>query len=371
MKKLVVIFILWFIVINVFAILSLNRFNLNEDTSFSWIAQNNFSSAQTWDVVSIHEKWDSYWYIDIAQKGYLLSPRGIEQLPNVAFFPLYPYLIKETSFLTGGNLVLTGWILSTIFLFLACLYLFKLVKEFHPEIDPHLPVILLLIFPTSFFLNAVYAESLFLFLSLAVFYYGLRGNFFLAGVLGFLASLTRITGMLLFIPLVWEYFKNYDFKFSRALNLKILSIFLVPAGTLSFFLYDYFKFGNFFLYFTTESQWNRPFFKLSSDFFSLATNAAIVNFCLDFFFLIFVLIVTFFVFKKLRISYGLYMLATLATVLSSGTTMAIGRFILVLFPIYILGASIKNKNLQLLWIFSSILLLAIYTLSFVSTYWAG
>jgi Gpi18-like mannosyltransferase len=67
-----------------------------------------------------------------------------------------------------------------------------LVKEFHPEIDPYLPIIFLLIFPTAFFLNAVYTESLFLFLSLATFYYALKKNFFSAGIFGFFASLTRL-----------------------------------------------------------------------------------------------------------------------------------------------------------------------------------
>ena len=65
------------------------------------------------------------------------------------------------------------------------------------------------------------------------------------------------------------------------------------------------------------------------------------------------------------------MLATIAVALSTGTFMSIGRYILVLFPIYILLASTKNQYLQQTWIFISTLLLAIYTILFVNNYWAG
>jgi len=368
MKKIIIIFFLWLAIINIFAIFSLNRFNLKGDTAYTWIDSSKFYQEQKWDLVSLHAKWDSFWYLDIAQNGY--SFNGAEKLSNIVFFPLFPFLIQAFSFFTMGNSILAGWIISTIFLLLALLYLFKLVKEFHPEINPYLPIIFLLIFPTAFFLNAVYTESLFLFLSLATFYYGLRKKFLSAGIFGFFASLTRVTGVLLFIPLLWEYLKSHNFDLIRSLNSKLLPIFLIPVGTLSFFLYHYLKFDDFLLFFRVESWWGRMF-RLNKDHFLLFSNPAIVNFCLDVFFIIFALIVLYFVFKKLRTSYSLYMLATLAVVLSTGTFMSVGRYILVLFPIYILLASIKNRYLQQTWIFISILLLAMYTILFVNNYWAG
>jgi len=368
MKKVIIIFFLWLVIINIFALFSLNRFNLKGDTAYTWIDPSKFYQEQTWNPVSLHAKWDSFWYLDIAQNGY--SFKGIEKLSNIVFFPLYPFLIKITSFFIAGDLILAGWILSCIFLLLALLYLFKLVKEFHPEINPYLPIVFLLIFPTAFFLNAVYTESLFLFLSLATFYHGLKKKFLWAGVLGLFASLTRITGVLLFIPLLWEYLKSYNFNLTRSLNTKLLSIFLIPAGTLSFFLYHHLKFNDFLLFFKIESWWGR-IFKLNKDHFLMFSNPAIVNFCLDIFFVILALTILYFVFKKLRTSYGLYMLATLAVVLSTGTLMSVGRYILVLFPIYILLSLIKNQYLQQAWIFISTLLLAMYTILFVNNYWGG
>lgn len=369
MKRLFVIFLLWVLIINIFALLGLNRFNLKADTAYNWISPGEFYQNQKWDLVSLHAHWDSFWYLDIAKNGYSLEYNQWG-LYNVVFFPLHPFLIKMTAFLTDGNFVLAGWLLSLIFLFLSILYLFKLVKEFHPEINPYLPILFLLIFPTAFFLNAIYTESLFLFLSLATFYYGLKKKFLYAGIFGFFASITRVTGALLFIPLAWEYLKENSFNIKSVFTLKVLPIFLIPLGTLVFFLYHYFRFGNFFLFFEIEKNWGRAFV-LQKDQFSFFSNSAIVNFCLDALFVAFILIIIYLVFRKLRISYGLYMLATVAIALSSGNLMSIGRYILVLFPIYILLASIKNQSIRQVWIFISILLLAMYTVLFVNNYWAG
>ncbi|MEA3344376.1 MAG: mannosyltransferase family protein [Patescibacteria group bacterium] len=368
-KKIIIIFLLWLLVINIFAIFSLNRLNLKADTAYEWINPNEFFQEQKWDLNSIHNRWDSSWYLDIAENGYSMEYNEWG-LHNIVFFPIYPFLIKIASFLTMGNFVLAGWILSILFLLLALFYLFKLVKEFHQEINPYAPVILLLIFPTAFFLNTIYTESLFLFLSLATFYYGLKKKFVFAGIFGLLASLTRVTGVLLFIPIIWEYFKTYNFKLKSICSLRILPIFLIPIGTFSFFLYHYFKFGNFFLFFEIEKNWGRTF-SIQEKHFELFSNPAIANLILDAFFILFVLIIIYLGFKKLRTSYSLYMLSSVAVALSTGTFMSIGRYILVLFPIYILLSSIKNQYLRQAWVFVSILLLALYTILFVSNYWAG
>ncbi len=80
---------------------------------------------------------------------------------------------------------------------------------------------------------------------------------------------------------------------------------------------------------------------------------------------------TYLVYQKLREAYGLYMLVSIATALISGTLMSIGRYLLVLFPLYILGASVKNQYLRQSWILLSVLLLGMDITLFVNNYWAG
>jgi hypothetical protein len=365
-KKIILIFLIWIVVVNAFALIALNRFNLKSDTASPWINSETTVQNQQWNIASLHSGWDSYWYLDIAQNGYVFN--GPEKLSNIVFFPLYPQLIKVASFVFGGNYVIAGWIVSMIFLLLSLIYFVKLIKEFHAEIKPQLPLMFLLIFPTAFFLNSIYTESLFLFLSIASFYYALKKNFVLAGIFGFFAAITRITGLLLFVPLIWEYYKNY--KFQHIFNKKLLSIFLIPFGTFIFFIYHYVRFGDFLLFLKVESWWGRSF-NINGEHFLSSANPAISNLIIDSCFVLFAFITTYFVFKKLRTSYGLYMLVTLLVALSSGTFMSIGRYILVLFPIYILLASIKNQYLQLTIIFISGLLLSMNIILFVNNYWAG
>lgn len=135
-------------------------------------------------------------------------------------------------------------------------------------------------------------------------------------------------------------------------------------------MFHYLRFGDFFLWLKTEAWWGRAF-KFNQGHFTLFSHPAIINFLIDSLFVVFAVVITYFVFKKLRASYGLYMLAALLVALSTGTTMSIGRFTLVLFPTYILMSQIKNKNLQLGLAFSSVLLMAMNIILFVNNYWAG
>jgi len=366
-QKLIIIFLIWLVIVNVFGLVALNRFNLEPDTAYEWINPEHFKQNKTWDPGSLHAKWDSEWYLDIAKNGY--SFRGKEKLSNIVFFPLYPHLVRLAALFTGGNFVLAGWLLSTLFLLLSLHYLFRITRDFHPELNPYLPVLFLLTFPTAFFFNAVYTESLSLLLSLASIYYALKKKYWRAGLIGFLASLTRVTGILLAVPIGWEYLKEKDFNLREIIESKILSLGLIPLGTFFFFCYHWIKFNDFLLFFKVESWWGRTF-KLNLNHLIAATNAAQANLILDLLFLIIVLAATYFTFKKLRVSYGLYMIANLGIILSTGTLMSIGRYILVLFPIYLLLSSTK-KEFQLSWGFASTLLLALNIILFVSNYWAG
>jgi len=366
MVKVTALVIIWLFIVNIFALIVLNRFNLKTDSAYNWINPESFSQNQSWDLISLHSRWDSVWYLDIARNGYIYN--GADKLSNIVFFPIYPALIAVVSFFTLGNLALAGWIVSMVSLVIACIFIYKLVKEFHPTLDPYQVIFFLLIFPTAFFFNAVYTESLFLALSVATFYFALKKNFLLAGVIGLAASLTRISGILIFIPIAWEYYEAMGFK--KIFNLKFIPLLLIPLGTFCFFLYDYLAFGDWLLFFKVESLWGRQFM-LNKEHFNLFSNPALVNFSLDLAFVVLSFVASALSFKKLRISYGLYIFSTIIFALSSGTTMSIGRYVLILFPTYILASSFKNQLLKQLLILVSVLLLGMYITLFLNNYWAG
>ena len=92
---------------------------------------------------------------------------------------------------------------------------------------------------------------------------------------------------------------------------------------------------------------------------------------IDIFFTLFILTALYLVYRKLSALYAAFMSLTILAALTSGTLMSIGRYSLVLCPVFILLAKIKNKPFQQLWIFTSVLFLALDIILFVNNYWAG
>lgn len=358
--------IIWLFAINIIGLISNNRLNLVSDNAYSWIPEEKYSQHKSWNIVDIHSRWDSNWYLDVVDKGYYR--KADDTLSNIVFFPLYPFLISALSLITGISPTLAAWLLSCLFLLLAGALLFKFVKKYHPESDPSLAVLLLLIFPTAFFLNAIYTESLFLFLSLAAFYLAFDKKYFWAGVLGFFAALTRITGILLFLPLIIELFINSGVNKDSVK--KSLPLFLIPLGTACFFAYHWFYFGDPLLFFRVESAWGRSF-ALNKEHFAFLTDASLANFLLDAGYLIFGSFITLYLIKIKKFSYAIYAATTIGVAIATGTLMSIGRYILVLFPIYVIGASLKNETVKYGWIIVSAMLMALNTYLFVNWYWAG
>ena len=133
--------------------------------------------------------WDAEHYLILSQTGY---KEGIAQC---AFYPLWPFLIKWFSPLTGGSHVISGMILTNIFSLAGCLIFFRIVARRLGECAAKLSLVLLLAFPGALFFQFVYSESLFFFL-LMLLCLGLEQNcFWLAFSTALLLPLTRAVGI--------------------------------------------------------------------------------------------------------------------------------------------------------------------------------
>jgi hypothetical protein len=370
MKKIILIVLAWLFVVNLFGLVALNRFNLTSDTSYTWITPENFPVAKNSNLIDMHNRWDSYWYLDIVKNGYYLPKDNT--LANVVFFPLYPALIKTLGTILLGNFVLAGWILSMSFLLASCIYFYKFVKEFHPEIEPELPILLMLIFPTAFFFNVVYTESIFLFLTIATFYYTFRKNFYLAGLIAFLGALTHSNGVFLALPILWKIVELNGWKNLIAPRnwKRLIPVVFAPLGSFAFIFYDYIKFGDPMLFFKIQSAWGRSF-TINWDHFSFFSNPSIANMGIDVFLAIFIISAVVVVWKKLSPLYAVFMSTTLIAAFTSGTLMSVGRYSIVMFPLFILLAKIKNKLVLQAWILLSTLFFALDIILWVNNYWAG
>jgi hypothetical protein len=142
-------------------------------------------------------RWDSVWYIAVASRGYY-SPASTN------FFPLYPLLIALGDQLVDQPLIV-GMAISVAAMTVAMTLLRRLALLDFDERTASLTVALVALYPMSFFLSAVYTESLFLALSVGAFYAARTERWALAGLCAACASATRSDGVVLVLPLALLY----------------------------------------------------------------------------------------------------------------------------------------------------------------------
>lgn len=196
-------------------------------------------------------RWDSIWYIRIAYQGY-------DSDEPAAFFPLYPYLMRLLHDVFGMSYRIGGLILANAAFLLAIYMLFRLLETDYSRCLALRTLLLLVVFPTSFYFSVVYTESLFLFLTVAGFYFIRKRQWLLAGLFGFFASLTRNTGVLLALPFLYEYLASRKFEW-RQIRADVLWVALIPAGVLAYMIVLYAKIGDPLGFVHAQKYWKRSF----------------------------------------------------------------------------------------------------------------
>lgn len=309
-------------------------------------------------------QWDGPHYIDIAKNWYQSSG---EQALWIVFSPFYPILIKIFNFVIN-DFSISAIIVSIVFSFLASIMLFELtLLDFEKKIALF-AVWFLNIFPTSYFLQASYTESLFLTLSMATVYLFRKKFYIHSGIFGMLASLTRINGILLLPVLLME---------TKSIKKSLVSFIMLPLGILFYLIINYLTFSDP-LYFRKPlaTNWHKqlqwPWISIQSTINYLPPinhPGFYINFS-ELAFVAFSLFSGLYIFLKIRKSYGVYILINFLFFSSSGYIMSTPRYVLVLFPLFIMMGKIKNKIILTIISLLSIILLIYYTNFYIRGQWA-
>jgi hypothetical protein len=90
-------------------------------------------------------------------------------------------------------------------------------------------------FPTSFFFGTAYTEGLFFFLLISTLYFLKKEKYLLVGVMSVLASMTRLIGVFLVIPIIFHLIQKLKVK-SQNLNSKVKSFLYLIFNTKYFML---------------------------------------------------------------------------------------------------------------------------------------
>jgi hypothetical protein len=397
-------------------------------------------------------RWDAAWYLLIARSGY--GPNlGSATTARSAFYPLYPLAVRTVSAFSPAPVVAA--LLVSLLSLGAALYLLHRLTALEvqagailkgarlqavgagdrPREVARLAVLIVAFSPMAFFFSAVYSESLYLALSIAVFWFARRGRWALVGAFGALAGATRPTGVLLLIPALLLYLygpreemepalppdRPHGFRLRRPLSLAgvgslanslrpryrprrdLLWLGLMPAGLLVFMAYLGLAGGDPMAPFSAQQLWGRefagPFVGLWDGavagfdglrqllsvqdhhaYLAQASGSPLVSASHNlplFIFALGALVATVGVFRALPPAYGAYMILALALPLSypvSGEPlMSLPRFLLVLFPIsmWLAGWLAARPRARIPVLACSATLMAFFTGAFATWHWVS
>ena len=139
--------------------------------------------------LELWNRWDSLHYLQVAEIGY-------KKGPHLVVHPVFPWLVRAFAFVTGDYFV-GALLVSTVSLVAVVVLFRRLLQLDYSALVAQRAIWFLLIFPTAYFLQIGYTESLFLAFVLGAMLAARQDCWWLAGLLGALAAMTRANGIAL------------------------------------------------------------------------------------------------------------------------------------------------------------------------------
>jgi hypothetical protein len=345
-------------------VLALTLMPTNPNNSGKWE-----ESSHAW--VNAWSRWDAGWYLGIAREGYTYHP---DAESRVAFYPMLPLLMRLLHMVggreDGESWLVAGIVVSNLALLVALGYLIALVRLDFDEATAARTALYLLVFPTSLFLSAVYAESLFLAFAVASFYHARCNRWWVAGLLGGAAALTR---PLLVMPLAFEYAAQRHFDLHR-LRLDVLAIGLIPAGLATYMLYLGWHVGDPLASVRVQAAWGRELMPPWETFRGFFSAPLVVHgpdhSVLDLSFVLLFAGLVGSAWILVRPSYAVFATVLLLTVVSSGRLGSLMRFGLVMFPAFlVLAMAGRHPQFDRAYVIAATGLASLFMMMFALWYW--
>ncbi len=318
-------------------------------------------------------RWDAHWYTYIAAQGY--------DEKSVVFFPMLVFFIRALNGL-GLSHAVSGLLVCNLFAFLSFAVMHA---AFHRDFPPRTADRALLayaVMPTSFFLNSVYTEPLFLTFTLACVYYARRQLWLPAGICAALAALTRNIGVCLSFFVAYELYLHS--RNDRRLSADYCSPFLAPAALLGYIAYNAFSFGDPLAFVHSQQVWGRSFgwppdnYIRNWDLLGVLWPNTQAGIALDAFMVPAGVVglgaATLSRRHHIPASYlivgWLWLMIPLYSTSSFLPLYSMSRFLLVVFPLYLVCAGMP-KAIFACFLIVDALLLSLCTVLFVNWYWVG
>jgi hypothetical protein len=327
----------------------------------------------------IFAAWDSGWYFDIARRGYYWNADGQS---SIAFFPLYPLLIRAGAWPFGGTdhaLWLSAITISGLAYFLALVALHRFTERWSGDREvARRTVLYLSIFPFALFFTRVYAESIFLLTSVMAVSRAWDGRWWRAGMWGALATLARPNGILIAIPLVLLALR--DRPGPLTLTRRSAALALLPAALGGFCAFAYSLSGDPLAWLHAQSQWGYSLGHPPWQLLLSLLGRVLKHGAYDYFFVsplapfrlfhglaaLMFLALTPAVFKRLGPALGAYVLVSLLVPLSGNALEGLGRYTAVLFPVFMVLGGLRSQRLHEALLIVAALLRSLFVILFVT-----
>ena len=334
-------------------------------------------------------RWDAPHYTDIAVFGYmahdpgnLIAP-GYEQVfPGdldlyIVFFPLFPWLVAGVNALFGAPVLSAFMVATAASLFVAPL-LYRLVAVDLGERIGRSAALFMLVFPTAYFLHIGYTESLFLALAFGSLWLARTDRWWGAGLLGGLAALARVNGLVLIPALMVEAYLQW--RSDGRLRSRWLSIAGVAIGFAIYLALNWSVYGDAFAFSTIQHEhW---FKQLSPPWDGIAgfvrwirdddLDTALMLGWVELVFTAIGLVATVATAIRLRPTWAVWMAGNWLLIVSTGFVMSVPRYSLVLFGIVVWMALVAERWRIVGWVLgaSSAAAMAVFAWRFAAGQWA-
>lgn len=329
----------------------------------------------------LYAKFDSGWYLAIIEWGYGKPPPD-GRPSNHVFFPLYPTtakVLRDTLAIDGFH---AGLAVTYLCLFLAIALFYREGISRIGEREARHAVAFFLLFPTAFFLTAVYAEAMFLLFALLAFRDARGGRTGKAVLWGFLLGLTRASALavapaLFLAALEWRP-PGLPRKWGRA-----LLVGLVPAATVFLWVFGIGWLNDEpGLFFRSMEGWRRGASSLGGvGAWLLSMKVRFVDadwrrdptLALDYGAALLFALVAVYQLVRRKWSDAAWTGAAIALPMTTGLSGGMPRFLMVVYPVYFAlaeGALDRPRLRAAWWIVSGLLLLAAAA-RFVNWHWVA
>jgi hypothetical protein len=155
------------------------------------------------------DRWahfDSGYYVQIISSGYRQDVAS-ETASELAFFPLYPYIVKGVDKILPGHAVEAGFVASFLTSVGGIYALFLLLKSYFKFKKALVYALASSLLPWMFYTNGVLSDGLLLTLTISGILFAKKRHFKLAAGAALLLPLTKLLGVFFAIPLAAELFK--------------------------------------------------------------------------------------------------------------------------------------------------------------------